>query len=65
MKIILERDRSLKDLEETVNRKLEELEDNANTVKGITYATHTVPKMRGEKIVGHEVFYSVMIAYEE
>ena len=65
MRIILEKDSSLKDLEETVNRKLEELEDNAQTVKGITYAPHTVPKMRGKEIVGHDIFYSVMIAYEE
>lgn len=65
MKIILERDSSLKDLEETVNRKLEELEYATSAVKGITYATHTIPKMRGKEIVGHDVFYSVMIAYEE
>lgn len=65
MKIILEKDSSLKDLEETVNRKLEELEDNAQTVKGITYAPHTIPKMRGKEIVGRDIFYSVMITYEE
>lgn len=65
MKIILRKSSSLTDLEETVNKDLEELEYAASTVKGITYATHTIPKMRGKEIVGHDVFYSVMIAYEE
>ncbi len=65
MKIILKKDSSLADLEETVNRELEKLEDAGSTVKGITYATHTVPRMRGKEIVAYDVFYSVMITYEE
>lgn len=65
MKIILRKDSSLTNLEETVNRELEKLEDNAQTVKGITYAPHTIQKMRGKEIVGYDAFYSVMIAYEE
>lgn len=65
MRVHLERDSDLKELEEKVNRKLEELEENAYAIKGITYATHTIPKMRGKEIMGYDVFYSVMIAYTE
>lgn len=65
MRVHLERDRNLKELEEKVNRKLEELEENAYVIKGITYATHTIPKMKGKEIVDYDVFYSVMIAYME
>nr|WP_318682718.1 hypothetical protein [uncultured Acetatifactor sp.] len=65
MKIILRKSSSLTDLEETVNKDLEELEYAASAVKGITYATHTIPKMRGKEIVAYDVFYSVMITYEE
>ena len=65
MRIILERSNDLKELEANVNKKLEELEDTGQAVKGITYATHTVPKMRNKEIVDHDVFYSVMISHTE
>lgn len=65
MRIILERNNDLKTLEADVNKKLEELENAGAGVRGITYATHTVPKVKNKEIVDHDIFYSVMIAYTE
>lgn len=63
MKIILERDFDIKVLETKVNEHLERLDNEGNTIKGITYAVEKYPVLRGDKVAGCKSEYSVMIAY--
>lgn len=63
MKVFIEKDNDIKALEEKVNKKLESLEAEGVTIKGITYSTDVLPKMRGDKVTSYENVFSVMIAY--
>ena len=63
MKVFIEQDNDIKALEEKVNKKLESLEAEGVTIKGITYSTDVLPKMRGDKVTSYENVFSVMIAY--
>lgn len=63
MKIILEKDTDLKNLEAKVNSQLESLDEEGHSIRGITYSTDVLPRMRNKEIVGHDEIFSVMIAY--
>ena len=63
MKVFIEKDNDIKALEEKVNKKLESLEAEGVTIKGITYSTDILPKTRGDKETSYENVFSVMIAY--
>lgn len=63
MKVILEKDTDLKNLENKVNEYLERLDSEGGSIKGLTYAAESYPVMRGDKVTGNKIEYSVMIAY--
>lgn len=63
MKIILEKDIDLKSLETKVNSRLESLDEEGHGIRGITYSTDVLPRMRSKEVVGYDLVFSVMIAY--
>ena len=62
MEIILEKDTDLKNLETVINKHLERLDEEGKNIKGITYSTDVLPRMRNKEIVGYDAIFSVMIA---
>lgn len=65
MKVFIERDTDIKELERTVNQHLDTLEDEGKVITGLTYSTDVLPKMRGDKVISYENIFSVMIAYRD
>lgn len=65
--IIIIRDTDPEELEKRVNMKLKDIERIKSTFHTSTlqYQTAAVPQMRGDKITGYQVEYSVMVAIEE
>lgn len=63
MKIILEKDTDLKDLEAKVNKTLAILEARGQEIRDMKYTAFTVPHIRGDRIGGYTTIYSVMIVY--
>lgn len=66
MEVMIIRDTDLAELEEKVNKQLEDIEKVKSLFYSPTlqYQTAVVPQMRGDKITGHKVEYSVMVAVE-
>ena len=63
MKIIIEKDTDLKDLEAKVNKTLADLEAGGQKIRDMKYTVCTVPHIRGDRIGGYTTIYSVMIVY--
>lgn len=63
MKVIMEKDTVLKDLEIKVNKVLEELDAEGQEIRDMKYIVGTVPPMRGDRIGEYKTVYSVMIVY--
>mgnify|MGYP001151324777 FL=1 len=55
MKVILEKDTDLKNLEKKVNEHLERLDNEGGSIKGLTYAAESYPVMRGDKVTGTKI----------
>lgn len=66
MEVMIIRDTDPAELEEKVNKQLEDIEKVKSLFYSPTlqYQTAVVPQMRGDKITGHKVEYSVMVAVE-
>lgn len=66
MEVMIIRDTDPAELEEKVNKQLEDIEKVKSLFYPPTlqYQTAVVPQMRGDKITGHKVEYSVMVVVE-
>lgn len=67
MEVMIIRDTDPAELEEKVNKQLEDIEEKGKTLyypPTLQYQTAVVPQMRGDEITGHKVEYSVMVAVE-
>lgn len=63
MKVIMEKDTVLKDLETKINKTLAELEAKGWEIRDMKYTVCTAPPMRGDRIGEYKTIYSVMIVY--
>lgn len=66
MEVIIIRDTDPAELEEKVNKQLGDIEKAKSLfyTPTLQYQTAVVPQMRGDKITGFKVEYSVMVAVE-
>lgn len=63
MKVIMEKDTVLKDLETKVNKVLADLEAEGQEIRDMKYTVCTAPHIRGDRIGGYTTIYYVMIVY--
>ena len=65
MEVMIIKDTAAEALEEKVNKQIEHLEKTGivENIK-LQYQTSVVPQMRGDKITGHKVEYSVLLTFQ-
>ena len=64
MKVAIKKAASAKEIEEKINKCLEELEAEGQKIRSVNCSTLTVPKMHDGEIISYDIIYHAMIGYE-